>query len=397
LIDMGGDHSHDHEFEVSEKVRRFVWSSVAICAVLTVVGLVALWPGDRDGLIDPAMLGSTTADAEVVFTDFGPCTGTVEEDRVYCEFATLEITSGDTAGATPILETSLDASGANLEAGDRIIVNVDVLGDGRVLYSFNDFRRGGSMTVLAVIFVLAVLVLGRWKGAGALAGLVVSLVVLTAFALPSLLDGHPPLLVAIVAAAAIAFVAIFLAHGAKISSAVSLLSSFVSLTITGLLGWVFVEASKFTGYTEESTFFLNAFGVPIDARGILLAGIVIGSLGVLDDVIVTQVSAVAQLKRARPESGWRDLFRPALDIGRDHVSSTVNTLFLAYAGAALPLLLLFSEAQQSISGVATREIVAVEIVRALVGSIGLVASVPISTFLAALAISGRDHGTEQRS
>jgi uncharacterized membrane protein len=167
------------------------------------------------------------------------------------------------------------------------------------------------------------------------------------------------------------------------------LSSFVSLVVTGLLGWIFVESANFTGYTEESSFFLNAFGVPIDARGILLAGIIIGSLGVLDDVIVTQVSAVAQLKRARPDSGWRELFRPALDIGRDHVSSTVNTLFLAYAGAALPLLLLFSEARQSISGVATREVVAVEIVRALVGSIGLVASVPISTLLASLAISGR--------
>ena len=387
---MGSGHSHDHEFEVSERVRRFVWTSIVVCGVITLVGLVALWPGSRDGLIDPAMLGTTTADAEVVFTDYGPCTGTVEADRVYCEFATLEITSGDTAGDTPVLETSLDASGANLEPGDRILVNVDRLDEGRVLYSFNDFQRGQSMTVLVVLFVLAVLVLGRWKGAGALAGLVVSLAVLTAFALPSLLDGNAPLLVAIVAASSIAFVAIFLAHGVNIASAVSLLSSFVSLVVTGLLGWIFVDAANFTGYTEESSFFLNAFGVPIDARGILLAGIIIGSLGVLDDVIVTQVSAVAQLKRARPDSGWRDLFRPALDIGRDHVSSTVNTLFLAYAGAALPLLLLFSEARQSISGVATREVVAVEIVRALVGSIGLVASVPISTLLASLAISGRE-------
>lgn len=387
---MGSGHSHDHEFEVSERVRRFVWMSIVVCGVITLVGLVALWPGSRDGLIDPAMLGTTTADAEVVFTDYGPCTGTVEADRVYCEFATLEITSGETVGDTPVLETSLDASGANLEPGDRILVNVDRLDDGRALYSFNDFQRGRSMTVLVVLFVLAVLVLGRWKGAGALAGLVVSLAVLTAFALPSLLDGNAPLLVAIVAASSIAFVAIFLAHGVNIASAVSLLSSFVSLVVTGLLGWIFVDSANFTGYTEESSFFLNAFGVPIDARGILLAGIIIGSLGVLDDVIVTQVSAVAQLKRARPDSGWRELFRPALDIGRDHVSSTVNTLFLAYAGAALPLLLLFSEARQSISGVATREVVAVEIVRALVGSIGLVASVPISTLLASLAISGRE-------
>lgn len=122
----------------------------------------------------------------------------------------------------------------------------------------------------------------------------------------------------------------------------------------------------------------------IDARGILLAGIVIGSLGVLDDVTVTQVSAVGQLRQSRPDASAHELYRSALTIGRDHISSTVNTLVLAYAGASLPLLLLFTEAGQGgVSDVTTREIVAVEVVRALVGSIGLVASVPISTWLAA--------------
>jgi len=208
--------------------------------------------------------------------------------------------------------------------------------------------------------------------------------------LPSLLRGNNAVAVALVGASAIAFIALYLAHGVNVATTVALLSTFAALTITGILSWIFVEVGNFTGYTDESTRFLDVLGIPIDPRGILLAGIVIGSLGVLDDVTVTQVSAVWELRQARPEASRKVLYTRALRIGRDHISSTVNTLFLAYAGASLPLLLIFTEAGQSIGSIATREIVAVEIVRALVGSIGLVSAVPIATWLAATALSAPD-------
>ncbi len=179
----------------------------------------------------------------------------------------------------------------------------------------------------------------------------------------------------------------FSPHGRGLATAAALLSTFASLALTGALAWVFLRASNFTGFGDDSVGFLSALGSEIDPRGLLLAGVVIGSLGVLDDVTVTQVSAVWELKRAAPDADFGELYRRALRIGRDHISSTVNTLFLAYAGASLPLLLLFSEAQQGLGSVATREVVAVEIVRALVGSIGLVASVPISTALAAKVLA----------
>ena len=166
----------------------------------------------------------------------------------------------------------------------------------------------------------------------------------------------------------------------------ALLSSIASLALTALLAWVFVYFSNLTGLANESIGFLGALGTDINPEGLLLAGIVIGSLGVLDDVTVTQVSAVWELKQARPDADTADLYRRAVRIGRYHISSTVNTLFMAYAGAALPFLLLFQEAGQSITSVATREEEAVEDVRALVGSIGLVASVPISTALAATVV-----------
>jgi uncharacterized membrane protein len=160
-----------------------------------------------------------------------------------------------------------------------------------------------------------------------------------------------------------------------------------------VFSWVFIRVTALTGFSDESSFFLEALGRSIDPRGLLLAGMVIGSLGVLDDVTVTQVSAVAALHDAQPDLSRTELFRRALTIGRDHISSTVNTLFLAYAGAALPLLLLFSETGQSASDAATGETVAVEIVRTLTGSIGLVASVPLSTALAVAVVDGARRAT----
>jgi uncharacterized membrane protein len=150
---------------------------------------------------------------------------------------------------------------------------------------------------------------------------------------------------------------------------------------------VFIRTATLTGLSDENSLFLDALGVLLDMRGLLLAGIVIGSLGVLDDVTVTQVSAVGALHRSNPDLGVSELYGRALTVGRDHISSTVNTLFLAYAGAALPLLLLFSQTGRSVGEAITGEAVAIELVRTLVGSIGLIASVPISTWFAAVLVS----------
>jgi uncharacterized membrane protein len=374
----------------SARTERAIWATVIACAVVTVIGLVLLWPGgDDDGVQDPALLGGDPVKAVVRDVEIAPCPGTSVADAIDCRLVELEITSGPTAGDRPVLTQSVGASGAQLGEGDRILVSADPGVGGEVFYSFYDYQRSTPLALLGLLFVAAVLLLGRWKGLGALGGLGASLVVLAAFVLPSLLDGNNPIAVALVGASIIAFIALFLAHGVNVATAVALIASFASLALTGLLGWAFVRFAKFTGYTEDSSFFLDALGLSIDPRGILLAGIVIGSLGVLDDVTVTQVSAVWQLREARPDAAAAELYRSAVVIGRDHISSTVNTLVLAYAGASLPLLLLFTEAQQGVTGIVGREVVAVEIVRALVGSIGLVASVPISTWLASQALVGR--------
>ena len=366
---------------MSPEVARWLrWATIA-CAVGVLVGFVVLWPSGRDRGADPLGLGADPVRAEVTAVEQQPCS---TNPSTTCEVISFELRQGSTTGTTGTIEQARSSRAA---PGDGIQVLPTELPDGEVVYSFYDFERSNPLLLLALLFVGAVVLLGRWRGVGALAGLVISLLIIVGFALPSLADGNNAVAVALVTAAAVAIVALYLAHGVGPATDVALISTLVSLALTGLLAWAFVTSARFTGLTDDPAFLLDALGTGIDPRGIVLAGIVIGSLGVLDDVTVTQVAAVWELHATRPNTRPRQLFTRALRIGRDHISSTVNTLFLAYAGASLPLLLLFSEAGQSVTSVVTREVVAVEVVRALVGSIGLVASVPISTWLATRVIT----------
>lgn len=382
---MSQAHSHavpGSADELADPVlQRMLWMAVGVCAVAVLGAIVLLWPTGDSERTDPLGLGGEPVRASVTQVQAVPCSFAATDD---CKLIAMSVSDGDRVGQTFTLE---QPAGSAINAGDDILADIVVADDGTEQAYFYDFQRSSPMLVLAVIFVAAIVILGGWRGMGALAGLVVSLVVIVVFTLPALLDGSNAVAVALATSGLIAFVALFLAHGHGPATAVALLSTFASLALTAVLAWAFVALSNFTGLGDEHVGYLSALGIEIDPRGLLLAGVVIGSLGVLDDVTVTQVSAVWELDRASPRAGFVELYRSALRIGRDHISSTVNTLFLAYAGAALPLLLLFSEAGQGISSVATREIVAVEIVRALVGSIGLVASVPISTALAAKVLS----------
>jgi uncharacterized membrane protein len=384
---MGAGHSHgfgahdDLDEQVRPEVRRTMWIAVALCALVVVVGLVLMWPSGDGGGDDPLGLAGDPVAATVEAVAEEPCSF---DPMQACKSIELIVAEGAFEGESFVLEQSVTST---ISDGDAVLVDLVDFGDGTTQAVFYDFERSTPMLLLGIVFVTAIVVLGRWRGVGALAGLAMSLVVIVVFALPALLDGANSVAVALVAAGAIAFVALFLAHGRSLATAAALLSTFASLALTGALAWVFLGASKFTGFGDETVGFLSALGSEIDPRGLLLAGVVIGSLGVLDDVTVTQVSAVWELKRAAPDADFGELYRRALRIGRDHISSTVNTLFLAYAGASLPLLLLFSEAQQGLGSIITREVVAVEVVRALVGSIGLVASVPISTALAAKVLA----------
>jgi uncharacterized membrane protein len=221
----------------------------------------------------------------------------------------------------------------------------------------------------------------------ALFGLGVTWFVLVKFVIPALLAGESPVAVSLVGSAAIMFVVLYLAHGLSARTSTALLGTLASLAVTGALAAVFVAATRLTGLSSEEATYLQTVSGTLPLTGLVLGGIVIGSLGVLNDVTVTQASAVWEIHQADPTQGVGVLYRSGMRVGRDHIASTVYTLVLAYAGASLPLLILFSVAGQRVSNVLTGDLVAEEIVRTLVGSIGLVAAIPLTTGLAASVVS----------
>jgi len=357
------------------------------CLVLTVIGMLVMWPrGGRPSVGSEELGFVELVPGTVIDAQLEPCSFATTEDPLQCDVITVDVTGGSAAGQTATLEFPIDAVGVTLRDGDRIVLNYSADAPGVAQFQFADFQRRTPMVVLAVLFAVAVVLLGRLHGLAALGGLVVSFAILLWFMLPALLQGKNPLAVALLAATAIAFVALYLTHGVNERTTVALLGTLASMAIIAILSLIFTGATRFTGLAEEETGFLRAFALDLDFRGLLLAGIVIGALGVLDDVTVTQVSAVWELRQADLTMTPRPLYRAALNIGRDHIASTVNTLVLAYAGAALPLLLVLAVAGRSVGAVLTGEVVAIEVVRTLVGSIGLVASVPITTALAVMVV-----------
>ncbi|MFJ8882220.1 YibE/F family protein [Streptomyces sp. NPDC102402] len=402
----GHTHSHGPAAPVSKHLRKVIAAVVIPFAAAVLVGLVAFWPGgapahERTGVgfdrqtQDGRVTKVVAVDCADVNASQVPPTGdtstpsgreAVDEQSGECKKATIEVTTGEDKGRTFVEVVQPDAP-RQLREGQGVVVAYAPDAPRDLQYSVTDVDRTVPMALLAGIFALAVVVVGRLRGLMALIALAVSFGVLTLFILPAILQGSNPLVVAVIGASAIMLIALYTCHGLTARTSVAVIGTLISLLLIGLLGSLFIGWAGLSGNTDDNTGLIHGLYPDIDMSGLLLAGVIIGSLGVLDDVTVTQTSAVWELHQADPTMGVRGLYRAGIRIGRDHIASVVNTLVLAYAGAALPLLLLFSIAQSSVGTVANSELVAEEIVRTLVGSIGLVASVPVTTVLAALVVS----------
>jgi uncharacterized membrane protein len=262
----------------------------------------------------------------------------------------------------------------------------------------SDFIRTAPLVWIGGLFVALVVLVGRGRGGRALAGTAVSLAVVFAFILPQIKAGGDPVLVSIVGSIGLLSVSTYLIYGWNLKAHAAVIGMMLSLLFTGGLAWLFVGWTRLTGMgLEESAYLVMELGADLDFRGLVLGGIIIGSLGVLDDVCVGQASAVFELVNANRDLSWRELFRRSLNIGRDHIAAMVNTLLLAYAGASMPLLLVFTIYQESIWRRINREPIAEEIVRTLVGSVGLVLAVPITGLAASLLARWAVHREERES
>ncbi|MBI5157603.1 MAG: YibE/F family protein [Acidimicrobiia bacterium] len=391
--DRGADLQRFLEPERVGVIRALPIILVVFLGLATLVGVVVLRPtGEERPDLSEIGINPNIFEAVVVSTVEAPCASNPE---VLCVDVGLRLTEGPDAGTVFPLVMVVSDTSPTFTVGERVVLDYQEDAEPEFRYSYFDRQRRPVLLWLGVLFALVVVGLGRMRGFAALVGLGASIVVLLQFVIPAILDGRDPLWVAIVGASIIAFLALYAAHGFTRMTSVALLGTLAALILTAALSWVAVEAARFSGLTVDEAFILSIAG-HFDLSGLILAGTVLGALGAIDDITVTQASTVWELHALRPDLGKRGLVRSGLKVGRDHVASTVNTLLLAYAGAAMPLMLFFVLANQSIGTVLNSEIVAVEVVRTLVGSIGLVAAVPVTTWLAAVfaaeEFSGAGHG-----
>jgi uncharacterized membrane protein len=391
--DMGAVRTHDSELVVASWGRRVSLLMVIPLLIGTVMGLVLLWPtGSQPELPGDGVRYRSTL--ESVF----PCPAINGVSSPHCLMGRMRLTEGPDAGKTVEIPVPAGPGSPKMHPGDPAMlaynsVAFDPAAPADSRYEFVDLQRSRPLVILAVLFGVAVIALSRWRGLAALAGLAASVVLLIIFVLPALLEGSPPLAVAVVGASAIMITTLCLTQGPSVRTAVALVGTLLSLALTGVLGTIFTAVGRFTGLADESAAYLGTFATSVDMRGLLLAGLVIGALGVLDDVTVTQTAAVWEVAAANPTAPRRRVFAAGMRIGRDHVASTVNTLVLAYAGAALPLLLLLQVSSVPLGDVLSSEIIAQEIVRSLVGGLGIIAAVPITTALAAFVAAGHHPAT----
>jgi uncharacterized membrane protein len=365
---------------------------VYIAVVIILAGIVA-WmvlpslSGIQLPVVNMSAMGSENVKARV--------TEIIEDGQVKLgettqryQVARVELLEGDYKGIVMEMDygrRQILSNNAYLRPGDQILVTVGSRPDGVLTVYFADFVRIDAIVWLVAIFIVMILLLSGWKGLRSLISMVISLAVIIGYIIPHILAGEGPLRVSVTGAIVLLMVTLYLTYGWNLKTHAAVLGMVIVLLLTGALAGIFVSTTRLTGSGDENALFLmQMLNTQINLRGLLLGGMIIGALGVLDDLVISQSSAVFELYHISPSLGFGQLFGAVMRIGQDHVASTVNTLVLAYAGAALPLLLMFSLSRGNYATFINFEFVAEEIVRTIVGSLGLIAAVPLTTAIATL-------------
>jgi len=386
---MGANHSHGQSAPGSRRAIQVTLAVIIPLALATLTALIWMWPAapkPADDVGSPLIKVNGT----ITYITSKPCSEPTGEARG-CDMAMVQLTSGDLPDQNVSAEIPGGRGSPKFEVGDDVILIYtpgDPLGQGSDSYQLSDHDRSSPMWLVGAAFVLAVIAFGRLRGLMALVGLAVTFALLLLFLIPAILAGEPPLLVAIVCAAAIMLSVLYLTHGFTLPTSIAVIGTLASLTLTGVLAVTAIALTHLNGITDDSSLYLD-LNYEINTQGLLLASIIIGSLGVLDDVTVTQAVTVSELAHANPSFSPWQLYRAAARVGRAHIASVINTIILAYSGSALPLLLLFSIGNQPLGDVLTGPVVAQEIVRSVAGTLGLIAAVPITTALSALTATRR--------
>lgn len=380
---MGAAHSHDHRLadsrvRVTPLARRLTLGLLALVALCTALGIAALWPdyakvAEISAATDATVEGAAYAQGEIL--GLRECAEPSDD----CLRASVGIRSGEDAGRVVSVELRGSQTRAGLQAGDRLELAAYPGTGGYVAIGV---QRHWPLLAVALVFVAVVIAVGRLRGLLALPALGISAFVLLAFALPALVGGGPGLLIGMVASSAILFVTLFFVHGFSMRTAAALLGTLCGILIISGISALSVRLTRLSGVGDEATGLLAGTVGGIDFRGLLACSVLIAGLGILNDVTITQASSVWELRAAAPAMTRREVYARAMRIGRDHIASTVYTVFFAYVGAAIGTLILISLYDRPLLSLLSGESIAIEIVRTLCGSIGLVLAVPITTWVA---------------
>jgi uncharacterized membrane protein len=281
----------------------------------------------------------------------------------------------------------IDSEG-KFKAGQDIEVFKTLGPDSDTVYYATDYIRRLPIGILVAVFVIIATVVGRGKGFRAVLGMFACIAMIMLAIVPAIAAGYNPILCAILGASLILTISVYFVHGVNITSSAALAATIVSAAITLGLAELFSQLSRLSGFGQHDALFLQSQGLDVDVYALMIAGMLIGSLGALVDSTVAQAAVVRELANLNPQMRGRDLYQSAMAVGFDHIGSLINTLVLAYAGASLPLFVLIRADQMTVGRVLNLELIATEIVHALVGSIGLILAVPIATFLAAVLFVG---------
>ena len=388
-------HSHgDVAVPAHERRRaRIVLTAIVVPIIIaTLVGLVALWPG-KSSLVGSQPFGAEGTSLEtatITSKSVADCQGAIQSlgdastGGLLTDAVCARITSGKGKGLVlPVHVPAESMSAADVGDGMRVMYTPAAVTSGTP-YVFVDYQRQTPVLGLAVVYLVLVVAVAGRKGILSALGLVLATAVLVFFMIPALLDLASPMWVTLVGASAMMLLAVYIAHGVSVRTTTALLGTIVGVVITVALSLWGVGAANLTGATEETSMTLAAAVPGLSLRALLTCGMVIAGLGVLNDVTITQASAVWELHAANPALGRTRLFTGGMRIGRDHIASTVYTLAFAYAGTALPLILAASLIDRSMIDTVLSGEIAEEIVRTLVSSIGLVLAIPATTAVAAL-------------
>lgn len=398
---MGQGHSHragrgiDEEVAVGALARNLLLSGLGVALLAALIGLVVWWPSgsddvDREGAAAQfAAPGVTFPVGEI--TEVAPqCPGNGMPDGSGCSTITVEVPGNGTGGGDSTRETTVPVPREVLESGigpgDRVELMRTPVPDGPAQYSYFATDRDGPLLLLAIIFLVVVVAIARWRGLFAVLGMAYGAVVIWWFVLPSLLEGAPGVGVALTGATVIMVVVLYTTHGFSLRTSTALAGTLIGAVLTAGIGQWALARTHLTGISDESGSFLSGFAPGLDFQSLLGCALVIAGLGVLNDVTITQASAVWELRATAPDVSRATLFASGMRIGRDHIASTIYTIVFAYVGTALLVLMLLQVYGRPLIDLISTEQLAEEIVFTLTTSIGLVLAVPITTGIAALVV-----------